>query len=318
MKKLLITRAMPKRVLAAAGERFDLTHRDQPVPMSDAETVTALQSYDAILPTLAEPLSAGNFVAAGDIRCRILANFGVGTNHIDVAAANKAGIIVTNTPGAVTDATADIAVMLMLMSARRASEAEALLRSGDWPGWEPTQFLGLHVTGKTVGIIGMGRIGRAVARRCQLGFGMKVVFHNRSRVDDAGVEATQLDGLHAVMAACDVVIVAVPGGGETRHLIDAAALGAMRSHAVIVNISRGDVMDEAALIAALTARAIGGAGLDVYEYEPAVPAALRALPNVSLLPHLGTSTLEVREAMGLIAVKNLIAWDEGRTPPNVV
>ncbi|MFV2003127.1 MAG: 2-hydroxyacid dehydrogenase, partial [Paracoccaceae bacterium] len=284
MASLLITRAMPGRVLKAARERFDVTHRDQPLPMSDAETIAALRSYDAILPTLAEPLNAKNFAATSDIRCRILANFGVGTNHIDVAAANRAGIIVTNTPGAVTDATADIAVMLMLMSARRASEAEALLRSGNWAGWEPTQFLGLHVSGKTVGIIGMGRIGRAVAQRCQRGFGMKVVFHNRSRVTDAGVDAAQLDSLHAVMAAADVVIVAVPGGVGTRHLIDAAALGAMQAHAVIVNISRGDVMDEAALVQALQSGVIAGAGLDVYENEPEVPEELRRLPNVSLLP----------------------------------
>ena len=317
MRTLLITRSMPARVVAAARAHFDVTHRDKPVPMSAKETAAALAGFDAIMPTLGDPLDAAALAQPG-VRCRILANFGVGVNHIDVAAAKSCGILVCNTPGAVTDATADIAVMLMLMTARRASEGEALLRSGNWTGWEPTQFLGLHVSGKTLGIIGMGRIGKAIARRCHHGFGMRVVFHNRSPLSDAGVEATQLDGLNAVMAVADVVIVAVPGGASTHHLIGPKALAVMQSHAVLVNISRGDVVDEAALIRALKARDIAGAGLDVYENEPEVPRELRALPNVSLLPHLGTSTLEVREAMGLMAVENLVAWDKGEEPPNKV
>ncbi|MGR3344381.1 MAG: 2-hydroxyacid dehydrogenase [Paracoccaceae bacterium] len=317
MRKLLITRAMPTRVVAAARAHFDVTHRDEPVPMSDEETAAALAEFDAIMPTLGDPLDAAALARPG-VRCKILANFGVGVNHIDVAAAKKAGILVCNRPGAVTDATADIAVMLMLMTARRASEGEALLRSGNWTGWEPTQFLGLHISGKTLGLIGMGRIGKAIARRCHHGFGMRVVFHNRSRIDDPRVEGTQLDGLNAVMAVADVVIVAVPGGASTHHLIGREAFAAMQSHAVLVNISRGDVVDEAALIRALKAREIAGAGLDVYENEPEVPRDLRELSNVSLLPHLGTSTLEVREAMGLMAVENLVAWDKGEVPPNKV
>jgi lactate dehydrogenase-like 2-hydroxyacid dehydrogenase len=313
----MITRAMPARVVAAARQHFDVSHRDKPVPMSAAETATALAGFDAIMPTLGDPLNAAA-LAQPDVRCKILANFGVGVNHIDVAAAGAAGIIVCNTPGAVTDATADIAVMLMLMAARRASEGEAHLRSGTWTGWEPTQFLGLHISGKTLGVVGMGRIGQAITRRCQHGFGMNVVFHSRSPIRVPGVKATQLDALHAVLAVADVVIVAVPGGTATHHLINRAAFAAMQRHAVLVNISRGDVVDEVALITALKAGQIAGAGLDVYEYEPEVPAELRALTNVSLLPHMGTSALEVREAMGLMAVENLVAWDKGEVPPNKV
>jgi gluconate 2-dehydrogenase len=209
-------------------------------------------------------------------------------------------------------------MMLILMSARRASEGERLLRAGRWEGWHPTQMLGLHVSGKVLGIVGMGRIGKAIARRAHFGFGMEVVFFNRSPVADAGVPARQLATLAEVMAASDVVVVAVPGGPETRHLIGADALAAMRPHGHLVNISRGDTVDEAALIEALEARRIGGAGLDVYEREPLVPDRLKALENVTLLPHLGTAALEVRESMGMMAVANLAAFADGRPLPNPV
>jgi lactate dehydrogenase-like 2-hydroxyacid dehydrogenase len=318
MARLLITRPMPPRVTAAAQAAFEVSLRDSNAPMTEAELEASLRDYDAVLPTLGDRYGAEVFAAVPAPRCRILANFGMGYNHIDVAAAGAAGIVVTNTPGAVTDATADIGVMLMLMSARRASEGERLVRSGRWGGWYPTEMLGLHLTGKTLGIVGMGRIGRAVARRCHFGFGMEVVFFNRSAVADAGVPARQLDSLNAVMAAADVVVISVPAGPATHHLIDARALAAMRPHAHLVNIARGDIVDETALIEALEAGRIAGAGLDVYEHEPEVPARLRALENVALLPHLGTAALEVREAMGLMAVENAVALIEGRTPPNRV
>jgi len=317
-RKLLITRVLPERVVGAARQHFEVTVRDDPAPMTRSEMVVALQTYDAILPTLGDSLDAETFAQAHGQRCRMLANFGVGHNHIDIAAARQAGMEVSNTPGAVTDATADIAIMLMLMAARRASEGEALVRAGKWKGWQPTQLLGLHVTGKTAGIIGMGRIGRAIARRCHAGFGMDIVFHNRSQVKDAGVPARQLDSLNTVMRSADVVFLAVPGGPATHHLVGAAELAAMQPHAVFINISRGDTVDEASLIRALEGGSIASAGLDVYEHEPEVPAALRALPNVSLLPHMGTAALEVREAMGLMAIDNLVAWAQGKTPPNAV
>ena len=318
MATLLITRPLPPRVIAAAREEFELTLREETQPMRRDELERSLREFDMVLPTLGDLYSAEIFAAVGQPRCRLLANFGVGYNHIDVQAARAAGVTVTNTPGAVTEATADIALTLMLMSARRAGAGERLVRSGAWEGWHPIQMLGLHLGGRTLGIIGMGRIGKAVARRAHLGLGMEVVFHNRSKVADPGVPARQLTGICAVMEAADVVVVAVPGGADTRHLIGAEEIAAMQPHAHLVNISRGDVVEEAALIEALESGRIGGAGLDVYEHEPQVPERLRALENAVLLPHLGTAALEVREAMGFMALDNLRAFAAGDTPPNQV
>jgi lactate dehydrogenase-like 2-hydroxyacid dehydrogenase len=315
MQKLLITRPLPETVLTAARARFDVTLRDSTAPLTAAELRASLLDFDAILPTLGDRFQADVFADTPAPRARILANFGVGYNHIDTAAARAAGIAVTNTPGAVTDATADIALTLILMTARRAGEGERLVRKGAWTGWHPVQMLGLHVTGRSVGIIGMGRIGKAIAHRCHHGFGMQVVFHNRSPVTDTPY-ARQVT-LAQTMAA-DIVVTAVPGGAETRHLINAETLRHMAPHAIFINISRGDVVDEPALIAALQSGQIAGAGLDVYEHEPHIPPALLALENVTLLPHLGTAALEVRENMGHMAVANLIAHLEGRPLPNPV
>ena len=316
--RVLITRLLPDAVIAAARARFDVTLRELGRPMSAEEAAAALRDYDAVLPTLGDAFGTSAFDAVDAPRCRLLANFGVGYNHIDAVAAQAKGIAVTNTPGAVTDATADIAMMLILMSARRASEGERLVRAGQWTGWHPVQMLGQHVTGKTLAIIGMGRIGKAIARRAHFGFGMRIVFFNRSPVADAGMPAVQAATVAEAMAAGDFVVTAVPGGPATRHIIGADALAAMQPHAHLVNIARGDVVDEAALIAALTERRIAGAGLDVYEREPVVPEALKALNNVTLLPHLGTATSEVRTAMGMMAVENLLAFAEGRALINPV
>jgi gluconate 2-dehydrogenase len=316
MTKLLMTRTLPETVMQAARERFDLEVRTETKPLSVSEARAALWIYDAIIPTLGDAFAAEAF--AETPRTKILANFGVGYNHIDATAARAVGVEVTNTPGAVTDATADIAMMLILMTCRRAGEGERIVRAGKWHGWQPTEFLGMHVTGKTLGIIGMGRIGKAIARRAQGGFGMKVVFHNRSPVAEPGVEAVQLGSVAEVTGAADVVVLAVPGGAETKHLIGAEALAAMKPTGYLVNISRGDVVDEAALIRALEKRQIAGAGLDVYEFEPKVPEALRRLENAVLLPHIGTSALEVREAMGMMAVENVTAFFDGRPVPNPV
>lgn len=313
--RLLITRPLPETVMRAAQARFAVTARDSTLPLTPDELRAALTDHDLVLPTLGDLFSAPVFADVVRPRARLLANFGVGYNHIDVAAARAAGIAVSNTPGAVTEATADIALTLMLMTARRAGEGERLLRSGGWQGWHPTQMLGLHLSGKRVGIIGMGRIGRAIAGRCHHGFGMEVVFHNRSATE-AGLPARQVPLEEALGA--DVVVIAVPGGPATRHLIGAAELARMRPHAILVNIARGDVVDEAALIAALEEGRIAGAGLDVYEREPLVPEALRRMEQVTLLPHLGTATLEVREAMGMMALDNLVAFAEGRPLPNPV
>jgi lactate dehydrogenase-like 2-hydroxyacid dehydrogenase len=314
--KLLVSRRLPEAVMEEAAQVFDLTCRAVTTPMDHAECVAALREFDVILPTLGDAFRAPAFDEVPAPRAKLLANFGVGYNHIDVDAARAAGLEVTNTPGAVTDATADIALTLLLMTARRAGEGERMVRAGQWTGWHPTQMLGLHVTGKTVCVVGMGRIGQAIARRCHFGFGCRIVYANRS-AKTVDFPAEQMD-LPAALAAADIVVLATPGGAETHHLMGTAEFAAMQRHAIFVNISRGDVVDEAALIAALESHAIAGAGLDVYEFEPKVPEALMAMENVPLLPHLGTAALEVREAMGRMALENCIAFADGRTPPNTV
>ncbi|WP_149142865.1 2-hydroxyacid dehydrogenase [Gemmobacter caeruleus] len=313
--RLLITRPLPDPVMQAARARFTVTARNSTLPLAPDELRAALSDHDLVLPTLGDLFTAAVFADVPAPRARLLANFGVGYNHIDVTAARAAGIAVSNTPGAVTDATADIALTLILMTARRAGEGERLLRAGQWQGWHPTQLLGQHVTGKTVAIIGMGRIGQAIARRCHYGFGMNVFYHTRSP-RDPGLPARAVPLAEAMKA--DFVVLAVPGGAANRHLIGAPELAAMRPTGILINIARGDILDETALIAALQSGRIAGAGLDVYEHEPHIPETLRQLENVTLLPHLGTATAEVRTAMGLMALDNLIAFAEGRPLPNPV
>ena len=315
--RVLMTRRYPDRVIAEAQTHFEVEIREETAPLKPGQMRGALALYDGIMPTLGDAFSAQVFAEYEQPRCKVLANFGVGYNHIDAAAARAAGVAVTNTPGAVTDSTADIALTLMLMSARRTAEGDRLVRSGIWSGWHPTQMLGLHVTGKTVGIVGMGRIGQAVAKRCHFGFGMKVAYYNRS-AKDPGFEAQRCDTLADLANQSDIVIIALPGGDDTRHAIKAPFFHAMQAHAHFINVARGDVVNEAALIAALERGEIAGAGLDVYEHEPDVPAALRAMENVTLLPHLGTAALEVRETMGLMALENLRTALSGETPPNLV
>jgi lactate dehydrogenase-like 2-hydroxyacid dehydrogenase len=314
--RLLITRPLPESVMAAAAARFDVEARTETGPLSMADMQRALREFDLVLPTLGDMFSAEVFASVPEPRAKLLANFGVGYNHIDVGAAQAAGIAVTNTPGAVTDATADVAMTLMLMSARRAGEGERMVRAGKWQGWHPVQMLGLHLSGKHVGIVGMGRIGQAIARRCHFGFGMQVSYFNRS-AKEMDFPAAQIADLSDLASRVDVMVIAVPGGA-TKHLIDADILAAMQPHAHLINIARGEIVEEAALIKALTSGQIAGAGLDVYEFEPAVPDALIALENVTLLPHLGTAALEVREDMGRMALDNLVAFAEARPLPNAV
>lgn len=313
--RLLITRPLPDAVLTAADARFDVVRRGATAPLTATELRAALTDFDAVLPTLGDAFSAAVFADVPSPRARILANFGVGYNHIDVAAARTAGIAVTNTPGAVTDATADIALTLMLMTARRAGEGERILRAGHWQGWSPTQMLGHSVSGASVGIIGMGRIGQAIAKRCHFGFGMAVRYFNRT-AKAVDFPAQQVD-LPSAMAA-DFVVVAVSGGAHSYHLIGADQLAHMRPTGIFINISRGDVVDEGALANALAHGHIAGAGLDVYEREPHITPALMAMENVTLLPHLGTAVLPVRVAMGMMALDNLIAHIDGRPLPNAV
>lgn len=317
--KLFVSRPLPEPVLAAAQAEFTLTLRASNLPMSAAEMVAALRDHDVVLATLGDRFQAPVFATCGAIRAGLLANFGVGYNHIDVAAARAAGVQVSNTPGAVTDATADIALTLMLMSARRAGEGERLVRAGAWQGWHPTQMLGLHLTGKTLGIIGMGRIGQAIARRAHFGFDMAIRYVTRTPCPLPDLPgAVAMDSLPDLLAVSDVVVIALPATPQTHHLIDAKALATMQRHAHLINIARGDIVDQAALIDALREGRIAGAGLDVYEFEPRVPAALTAMENVVLLPHLGTAALEVRTQMGLMALANAVAFKQGRPLPNGV
>lgn len=313
--KLLVTRKMTQTATNALEARFDTTFRGEE-PMTKDEAAQALRDYDAIIPTLGDAFAAEAF--KGDIRCKILANFGAGYNHIDVAAAKDAGVVVTNTPDVVTEATADLAMMLILMTMRRASEGERLVRAGKWGGWGPTQFLGGNVSGRTVGIVGMGRIGKAIARRCHLGFGMRVVFHNRSQISALDIPARQMPGLPEMLEACHVAVIAVPGGAGTRHMIGQKELQRLGADSYLVNIARGDVVEEAALIEALNKGVIAGAGLDVYEREPDVPQALIDAPNATLLPHLGTATDEVRTDMAMRALNNLQSFADGVPPQDRV
>lgn len=314
--EVLITRPLPGKVIAEALRYFSLTVREDTTPLSQQACIDSLHQYDAVLPTLGDPFGTQVFNENHAPRCRILANFGVGYNHIDVDAAKAAGVIVTNTPGAVTDATADIALTLMLMTARRAGEGERMVRAGQWQGWHPTQLLGAHMSGKSLGIIGMGRIGKAIAKRAHYGFGMEVRFYNRSPVANPGLSSEQVDFETALGA--DFVVIAVPASPATRHLIGTDALAHMQPHGFLINIARGDIVDEAALVKALQTQVIAGAGLDVYENEPKVSAELLHMENVTLLPHLGTAALDVREAMGLMAVENIRAFFDGKPLPNQV
>ena len=318
--KVLVTRQWPQAVEAVLAECFDATFNRDDLPMDAAAIGAALAAYDAVLPTVSDKLPAGLF-DRDDIRTKILGNFGVGFNHIDTKAASARGIAVTNTPGVLTDCTADIAMTLLLSVARRAGEGERQVRAGAWAGWCPTHMIGSKVTGKTLGIIGFGRIGKAMAKRCHFGFDMPVVFFNRSRVDEAEAArygARQLDSVEEVLAAADFVSLHCPGGTENRHLMNADRLSAMKPGAFLINTARGDVVDEAALVEALRAGRIRGAGLDVFEREPHVPEALREMENVVVLPHLGSATEETRTAMGMKVVDNITAFFEGREPPDRV
>ncbi len=315
--RLLVARPMTAAVTARAQAEFDVELREETLPMTQDEMLRALAEFDVVVPTLGDLFSEQIFAQVSNPRCKLLANFGVGYNHIDVDAARAAGVAVTNTPGAVTDATADIAMTLLLSTARRAGEGERQVRAGTWQGWHPTQMLGHHVTGKRVGIVGMGRIGQAIARRCHFGFGMQVLYQSRSK-KEIDFPAEYVPDLQELCAKVDFLILAVPGGAETRHLIDAQILEAMNPSALLINIARGEVVDEAALIAALRSGQIAGAGLDVYEFEPTVPLVLREMENVTLLPHLGTATEEVRSDMGHMALDNVAAFIDGRPLPNPV
>jgi lactate dehydrogenase-like 2-hydroxyacid dehydrogenase len=318
MPRILVTREWPAAVEQALQGRFDVTLQRKPLDV--AQWRQALQEYDAICPCVADRVTAELFTGIKP-RTRLLANYGVGYNHIDLAAAQANGVVVTNTPDVLTDATADLAMTLMLMLARRAGEGERQLRRGDWQGWYPTHMMGTAVTGATLGIIGMGRIGFAMAAKAHYGFGMKILYHNRKPLGDLAISAMKAEycgDIEDLLRRADFVALHCRGGPDTRHLLNAERIALMQKHAFLINTSRGDVVDETALIAALKQGRIAGAGLDVYEKEPAVPDELKAMENVVLLPHLGSATLETRTAMGMRVLSNLDAFFGGREVPDRV
>ena len=298
---------------------FELRINDDNHVMSPAELAQALAWADVLCPTVTDSLT-GALLSAPTVNAKLLANFGVGFNHIDMAAASRAGIAVTNTPGVLTDATAEIALTLMLSSARRAGEGERLVRSGHWDGWHPTHMLSTQVTGKTLGIVGMGRIGLAFAKQAHHGLGMNIMYSSRvARSEQAlgGLPAKHCP-LDELLAACDFVSLHCPATPQTRHLINWQTLSKMKPTAHLINTARGDVINEQDLIAALQQGVIAGAGLDVYEAEPKLSEGLLDLPNIVLLPHMGSGTTETRVAMGECALANIKAFAEDRPLPNQV
>lgn len=317
---VIVTRRWPEACEKEVRELFDATLNTDDQPLSADQLKEALGSADAVFSTVTDRVTA-EILGVEPLRAKLLGNFGVGFNNIDIEAAKRRGIVVTNTPGVLTDCTADIAMTLLLMAARRAGEGERHLRAGQWTGWRPTHMIGTKVTGKTLGILGFGRIGRAVAHRAHHGFGMKILFHDPFPPPDEDIRAVAAearDCVEAVLAESNFVSLHCPAIPETYHLIGADTLKAMKPGAILINTSRGDVVDEAALVDALKAGTITAAGLDVYEREPQVSEGLLSLENVVLFPHLGSASRETRVAMGMTVIKNAKAFFAGEAPPNRV
>ncbi|WP_454883959.1 2-hydroxyacid dehydrogenase [Sphingomonas oryzagri] len=309
---LYVTRRLPDAVEVRLAALFNASFNTDDHPRTRAELEMAMREHDAILLTITDRFDADLLAVLG--RCvRLLANFGAGVDHIDLAAAHAGGIAITNTPDALTDATADIAILLMLMTARRAGEGEREVRAGRWTGWRPTHLMGQALGGRTLGLVGYGRIARATGLRA-VAFGMRVIHHSRRPSGEPGY----VESLQALAAEADILSLHVPGGRETRHLVDTALIARMKPTAILINTARGPVVDEAALASALRERRIAAAGLDVYEREPAIHPDLLACENAVLLPHLGSATIETRTAMGMQAADNLEAFFAGRELPNRV
>ncbi|WP_340317968.1 2-hydroxyacid dehydrogenase [Rhizorhabdus argentea] len=317
--QLLVTRRLPSAVEQHLRAQFDVQLNEQDAPLSRNGLRDAMTRYDAICPTITDRFDA-ELIATPGATVRLLANFGAGFEHIDLAAAERAGIIVTNTPDALSEATADLAVMLILMAARRAGEGERELRAGRWAGWRPTHMMGQGVSGKTLGLVGFGRIAQATAARAAA-FGMRIRYHSRRPAPvetEAALAASRAPSLEVLAEEADILSLHVPGGSETFHLVDERLLARMKPSAILINTARGSIVDEAALAAALRSNRLAAAALDVFEREPAIHPELAMLENVVLLPHLGSATVETRTAMGMQAAANLEAFFAGREPPNRV
>ena len=316
--KVIVTRELTDGVMRRMADLFDATLNREDRGLTRAELEAAVADTDILVPTITDRIDA-DLLAKASPRLKLIANFGVGVDHIDLHAARERKILVTNTPGVLTEDTADMTMALILSVPRRLGEGEKLIRSGQWDGWKPSGMLGHRVNGKTLGIIGMGRIGRAVAKRAQ-GFGIRTIYHNRHRLPESieaelGARFVELDVL---FTQSDIVSINCPHTAETHHLVDAHRLSQMRSDAYLVNTSRGEVLDENALIEALESGRIAGAGLDVYVNEPHVDPRFLNLANTVLLPHMGSATYEGRAAMGEKVIANIRAWVDGHRPPDQV
>lgn len=317
--KVVVTHKLPETVEARMRDLFDVTLNESDAPMSADAIAAAIANADVLVPTIVDAIDADLIARAGG-RLKLIANYGMGVDHIALKTARERGIIVTNTPGVLTDDAADMAMALILAVPRRLSEGERLARSGQWQGWRPTAMLGRRITGKTLGIVGMGRIGQAVALRAR-GFGLKIHYHNRKRLPEVverAVDATFHTDLDDLCRAADFLSINCPHTPETHHLIDARRLDLLGPESYLINIARGEVVDEAALTDALESRRLAGAGLDVFEHEPAVSPRLLALDNVVLLPHMASATIEARHATGEKVIANIRMWADGHRPPDQV
>ena len=314
---ILITRRWPEAVIAAMRERYVVTTNDVDHPFGAEALREAMLHHDALCPTITDRIDATMLAQPGR-KVRIIANFGAGIEHVDRAAARRAGVAVTNTPDVLTQATAELGILLMLMAARRAGEGERQLRAGNWPGWHPTHLMGSSLAGKRLGLVGYGRIGRELARMAQALWDVDIAYHARRPVEPGpGQNPAQFcASLPELLEWADVVSIQCPGGAATHHLIDAAMIARMKPTALLINTARGTIVDERALALALAEKRIAAAGLDVFEREPQVEAALLGLENVVLLPHLGSATLETREAMGFRVLANLDAFFDGKELPD--
>jgi glyoxylate reductase len=316
---VVVTRRLPDVVETRLSELFDVRLRDDDTPMTRSDLIAAMKSADILVPTLTDTIDAGLIAQAGG-RLKLIANYGAGVDHIDVATARQRGILVSNTPGVLTDDTADMTLALILAVTRRMPEGLAAMQSGDWQGWAPTAFLGGRLGGRRLGILGMGRIGQAVARRAAA-FGMQIHYHNRKRLRGEAedeFQATYWESLDQMVARMDVITIHCPSTPSTFHLMNARRLKLMKPSAVIVNTSRGEVIDENALTRMLRAGEIAGAGLDVYEHGTEINPRLRAQPNVVLLPHMGSATIEGRIEMGEKVIINIKTFEDGHRPPDQV
>ena len=316
---VIVTRRLPDVIETRMMELFDCELNLQDEPLTQAQLGEAVRKADVLVPTLTDRIDAGMLSQAGE-QLRLIASFGTGVDHIDLKTARQRGITVTNTPGVLTEDTADMAMALMLAVPRRLTEGERLVRGGGWSGWSPTSMLGHRVNGKRLGIIGMGRIGQAVAQRAR-GFGMSIHYHNRRRVHpdiETELEATYWESLDQMLSRMDIISINCPHTPATYHLLSSRRLKLMKPEAHIVNTSRGEVIDENALARMLEAGELAGAGLDVFEHEPAINPKLLKLDNVVLLPHIGSATLEGRIAMGEKVIINIKTFADGHTPPDRV